>query len=73
MVLRLLYLIFPQVTAWLGLLARRAQSKDVEILVRDCCVKAQGALAMPRGVNEGPSGTSDNDDKPDTEVSAARI
>jgi transposase len=30
---RLLYLIFRQVMAWLGLLARSAQSKDAEILV----------------------------------------
>jgi putative transposase len=30
---RLLYLIFRQVLAWLGLLARSAQSKDAEILV----------------------------------------
>src|ERR671933_2990876 len=31
--MRLLYLIFGQVMAWLGLLARSAQSKNVEILV----------------------------------------
>jgi hypothetical protein len=30
---RLLYLIFRQVMAWLGLLARSAQSKNAEILV----------------------------------------
>jgi putative transposase len=30
---RLLYLIFRQVMAWLGLLARGAQSKNAEILV----------------------------------------
>jgi putative transposase len=30
---RLLYLIFRQLTAWLGLLARGAQSKNAEILV----------------------------------------
>jgi hypothetical protein len=30
---RLLYLIFRQVLAWLGLLARSAQSKNAEILV----------------------------------------
>ena len=30
---RLLYLIFRQVTAWLGLLSRSAQSKNAEILV----------------------------------------
>jgi putative transposase len=30
---RLLYLIFRQLTAWLGLLARSAQSKNAEILV----------------------------------------
>ena len=33
MAVRLLYLIFRQVMAWLGLLARSAQSKNVEILV----------------------------------------
>ena len=33
MVVRLLYLIFRQVMAWLGLLARSAQSKNAEILV----------------------------------------
>ncbi|MCA1822027.1 MAG: hypothetical protein LC644_09845 [Pseudonocardia sp.] len=33
MVVRLLYLIFRQVMAWLGLLARSAQSKNTEILV----------------------------------------
>jgi hypothetical protein len=32
-VVRLLYLIFRQVIAWLGLLARSAQSKNAEILV----------------------------------------
>jgi hypothetical protein len=32
-VVRLLYLIFRQVMAWLGLLARSAQSKNAEILV----------------------------------------
>lgn len=31
--LRLLYLIFQQLTAWLGLLAHSAQSKNDEILV----------------------------------------
>jgi putative transposase len=30
---RLLYLIFRQLVAWLGLLARSSRSKDVEILV----------------------------------------
>jgi hypothetical protein len=30
---RLLYLLFRQVMAWLGLLARSAQSKNAEILV----------------------------------------
>jgi hypothetical protein len=30
---RLLYLIFRQIMAWLGLLARRTQSKNAEILV----------------------------------------
>ena len=30
---RLLYLIFRQILAWLGLLARSAQSKNAEILV----------------------------------------
>ncbi|MDQ3900001.1 MAG: hypothetical protein M3319_05960 [Actinomycetota bacterium] len=33
MALRLLYLIFRQVLAWLGLLARSAHSKNAEILV----------------------------------------
>ena len=33
MAVRLLYLIFRQVMAWLGLLARGAQSKNAEILV----------------------------------------
>ena len=33
MAVRLLYLIFRQVMAWLGLLARSAQSKNAEILV----------------------------------------
>ena len=33
MVLRLLYLIFRQLLAWLGLLARSSRSKNVEILV----------------------------------------
>ena len=33
MAVRLLYLIFRQILAWLGLLARSAQSKDAEILV----------------------------------------
>jgi hypothetical protein len=33
MVVRLLYLIFRQLVAWLGLLARSSRSKDVEILV----------------------------------------
>ena len=33
MAVRLLYLIFQQVMAWLGLLARSAQSKNAEILV----------------------------------------
>ena len=33
MAIRLLYLIFRQVMAWLGLLARSAQSKNAEILV----------------------------------------
>ena len=33
MAVRLLYLIFRQLTAWLGLLARSAQSKNAEILV----------------------------------------
>ena len=33
MALRLLYVIFRQVLAWLGLLARSAQSKNAEILV----------------------------------------
>ncbi len=31
--MRLLYLIFRQLVAWLGLLARSSRSKDVEILV----------------------------------------
>jgi hypothetical protein len=33
---RLLYLIFRQALAWLGLLARGAQSKNAEILVLPC-------------------------------------
>ena len=33
MAVRLLYLIFPQVMAWLGLLARSTHSKNAEILV----------------------------------------
>ncbi|MGH3944809.1 MAG: hypothetical protein ACRDSI_07175, partial [Pseudonocardiaceae bacterium] len=33
MAVRLLYLIFRQVMAWLGLLARSTQSKNAEILV----------------------------------------
>ncbi len=33
MAIRLLYLIFRQVMAWLGLLARSAQSKNAEILM----------------------------------------
>lgn len=33
MAVRLLYLIFRQVIAWLGLLARSAQSKNADILV----------------------------------------
>ncbi|MCA1835669.1 MAG: integrase [Actinobacteria bacterium] len=33
MAVRLVYLIFRQVIAWLGLLARSAQSKNTEILV----------------------------------------
>ena len=33
MAVRLLYLIFRQVLAWLGLLARSAHSKNAEILV----------------------------------------
>ena len=33
MAVRLLYLIFRQILAWLGLLARSAQSKNTEILV----------------------------------------
>src|ERR687893_1840494 len=33
MALRLLYLIFRQLLAWLGLLARSSRSKNVEILV----------------------------------------
>ena len=33
MALRLLYLIFRQVLAWLGLLARSTHSKNAEILV----------------------------------------
>ena len=33
MAIRLLYLILLQVMAWLGLLARSAQSKNAEILV----------------------------------------
>ena len=33
MVVRLLYLIFRQFTAWLGLLARSAQSNNAEILM----------------------------------------
>ena len=33
MTVRLLYLIFRQVMAWLGLLARSAESKNAEILV----------------------------------------
>src|SRR5919205_2587092 len=33
MALRLLYLIFRQLMAWLGLLARSSRSKNVEILV----------------------------------------
>jgi hypothetical protein len=33
MTLRLLYLIFRQLIAWLGLLARSSRSKDAEILV----------------------------------------
>jgi hypothetical protein len=32
-VVRLLYLIFRQVLAWLGLLARSTQAKNAEILV----------------------------------------
>jgi putative transposase len=32
-VVRLLYLIFRQFTAWLGLLARSAQSNNAEILM----------------------------------------
>ena len=43
---RLLYLIFRQAMAWLGLLVRSAQSKNAEILVlrykvalRHCCIK----------------------------------
>ena len=34
---RLLYLIFRQVLAWLGLLARSAQSKNAELLL--CAMK----------------------------------
>ena len=33
MAVRLLYLIFRQLVAWLGLLARSSKSKNVEILV----------------------------------------
>ena len=33
MAVRLLYLIFRQIMAWLGLLARRTQSTNAEILV----------------------------------------
>ncbi len=33
MALRLLYLIFCQITSWLGLLARKQASKNAEILV----------------------------------------
>ncbi|HZA15559.1 MAG TPA: hypothetical protein VE645_01460 [Pseudonocardiaceae bacterium] len=33
MAMRLLYLIFRQLVAWLGLLARRSRSKNAEILV----------------------------------------
>jgi hypothetical protein len=31
--MRLLYLVFPQLVAWLGLLARSSRSKNAEILV----------------------------------------
>ncbi|MGH3429123.1 MAG: hypothetical protein ACRDQZ_16410, partial [Mycobacteriales bacterium] len=33
MVVRLLYLMFRQLVAWLGLLSRSSKSKDAEILV----------------------------------------
>jgi hypothetical protein len=33
MAVRLLYLIFPHLVSWLGLLARSSMSKDAEILV----------------------------------------
>jgi hypothetical protein len=39
---RLLYLIFRQVMAWLGLLARSSRSKDVEIRAPRTCL--EGAM-----------------------------
>ena len=50
---RLLYLIFRQVLAWLGLLARSAQSKNAEILVLRHEVAAGEQTATVLG---GPGG-----------------
>lgn len=30
-----------------------------------CCIKAKGVFTMPRSVNERPSGSLENCDKPD--------
>jgi hypothetical protein len=70
--LRLLYLIFRQLIAWLSLLARSSRSKDAEILVlrqevavlgrqvsrRHCTVALRRRASSPCPSGEaGPSGT----------------
>ena len=70
MAVLLLYLVFRQVMAWFGLLTRSSRSKNTEILVlrhevavlrsqgsRDCCIKANGVVAMPDSREAGPAST----------------
>jgi putative transposase len=53
---RLLYLIFRQLVAWLGLLARSFKSKDVEILVlRHEVAVLRRQVASPEVVYELPA------------------
>ena len=61
--MRLVYLIFRQLVAWLGLLARSSPSKNAEILGH-CCIQTKGIFVMPQNEEKWLLSTLRNRNKP---------